>query len=108
MTSYDLLQWQTHLQTIEMLQAAGVSNREITKHDVYAADTAGQPGYVESVTADVLVIGVASDHMVNPIPGKKLAATLNARHLEVQSNCGHIGSSCENTSVIAAVREFLE
>jgi homoserine O-acetyltransferase len=161
MTSYDLLQWQTHLQAIEMLQAAGVSNREITKHlaslnlltlwtptyfvenvppeklpemiteaeqgyasldaydyaaqlramighDVYAADTAGQPGYVESVTADVLVIGVASDHMVNPVPGKKLAATLNARRLEIQSNCGHIGSSCEGASVIAAVHEFLE
>jgi homoserine O-acetyltransferase len=161
MTSYDLLQWQTHLQAIEMLQAAGVSNLEITDllaslnlltlwtpdyfvenvppeklpemiaeaeqgyahldandyaaqmramigHDVYAQDTAGQPGYVESVTTDVLVIGVASDHMVNPAPGKKLAATLNARHLEVQSNCGHIGSTCEGASVIAAVNDFLE
>ena len=161
MTSYDLLQFQTHLQVIEMLQAAAVSNREITRHlaslnmltlwtpdyfvenipreklpqmiseseqgyarldandyaaqlramighDVYAQDTAGQPGYAESVRADVLVVGVAQDHMVNPIPGKKLAATLNARHLEVQSNCGHIGSSCESASVIAAVHAFLE
>ena len=161
MTSYDLLQWQTHLQAIGMLQAAGVSNREITDHlaylnlltlwtpdyfvenvppeklpemiseseqgyanldaydyaaqlramighDVYAQENAGQPSYVESVTADVLVIGVSSDHMVNPTPGKKLAATLNARHLEVQSNCGHIGSSCESSSVNAAVWEFLE
>lgn len=161
MTSYDLLQWHTHLQTIEMLQTADVSNRDITRqlaalnlltlwtpeyfvenippeklpemiaeseqgyasldandyaaqmramkgHDVYAQDTTGQPGYVESVRADVLVVGVAQDHMVNPVPGKKLAATLNARHLEVQSNCGHIGSSCESASVIAAVHAFLE
>jgi homoserine O-acetyltransferase len=56
----------------------------------------------------VLVIGVTSDHMVNPSPGKKLAETLNARRLEVQSNCGHIGSSCESSSVNAAVWEFLE
>jgi len=60
------------------------------------------------VTADVLVIGVTSDQMVNPVPGKKLAATLGARHLEVRSNCGHIGSTCEGARVIAEVRSFLE
>jgi len=160
MTSYDVLQWQTHLQAIETLQAAGASNRQIADllaslsmltlwtpdyfvenvprekldamlaesqqgnerldafdyaaqlramigQDVYAQDVEGQPGYVESIKAEVLVVGVASDHMVNPVPGKRLAATLNARRLEVQSNCGHIGSSCEGFTVVPVVHAFL-
>ena len=77
-------------------------------HDVYVPDRAGQPGYLESVAAQVLVIGVPSDHMVNPVPGKKLAASLGARLLEVHSNCGHIGSTCEGEKVKAAVHAFLE
>lgn len=160
MTSYDVLQWQTHLQAIETLQAAGAGNRQITNllaslsmltlwtpdyfveniprgkldamiaesqegnarldandyaaqlramigQDVFAQDTEGKPGFIESIKADVLIVGVASDHMVNPIPGKKLAATLNARRLEVQSNCGHIGSSCESFTVVPVVHAFL-
>jgi len=35
MTSYDLLQWQTQLKAIEMLQAASASNREITGYLAY-------------------------------------------------------------------------
>lgn len=161
MTSYDMLQWQTHLEAIETLQALGASNRQITDllsslsmltlwtpdyfvenvpreklagmiaeseqgsarldpydyaaqlramigHDVFVQDTVGQPGYADSIKADVLVVGVASDHMVNPTPGKTLASTLEARRLEVQSNCGHIGSSCESANVVPVVHDFLE
>jgi homoserine O-acetyltransferase len=78
-------------------------------HNVFVSDTGGQTTYTDTVKAQVLVIGVASDHMVNPTPGKDLAQQLGARHLEVRSNCGHIGSTgCEAKQVLDEVRAFLE
>lgn len=45
--------------------------------------------------------------MVNPASGKALAAAVGARYAEIQSNCGHIGSSCEAWKVEAVVNAFL-
>jgi homoserine acetyltransferase len=68
---------------------------------------AGRP-YAESIQADVLVVGVPSDHMVNPTPGKALAKAIGARYAEIDSNCGHIGTGCEEWTVTALVNAFLD
>jgi homoserine O-acetyltransferase len=82
--------------------------RAMTSHDVYADGIAGGRPYVENIEADLMVVGVPSDHMVNPAPGKALAKSLGARYAEIDSNCGHIGSSCEAWTVNALVKTFLE
>jgi homoserine O-acetyltransferase len=77
-------------------------------HDAWA-DFAGLEGaYPGRIKAELLVVGVSSDHMVNPTPGKILATDIGARYLEIDSNCGHIGSSCEAWQVNAVVNAFLE
>jgi homoserine O-acetyltransferase len=59
------------------------------------------------VTADVLVVGVPADHMVNPVPSRRLAKRIGAGYFQVDSNCGHVGTSCEAEAVAARVNEFL-
>jgi homoserine O-acetyltransferase len=161
MTSYDLLQWQTHEEAIVTMQEAGVENEEITgflaylnlltlwtpgyfvenitpedlpqfledssqgyvdmdasdylsqlrammQQDVYAANNTSDIPYLDKVKADVLVISATGDQMVNPEPGKVLSRNLNARHEEINSNCGHIGTTCEAASVSSLVHAFLK
>jgi len=82
--------------------------RAMIAHDAYA-DFAGANGpYPTRIQAELLVVGVSSDHMVNPAPGKFLAAAIGARYLDIESNCGHIGSSCEAWQVNAVVNAFLD
>ena len=161
MTSYDLVQWQTHETAIEMMQEAGISNAKITEflasanlvtlwtpdyfvenitpeafpeylasavkdyeqldasdylsqlrammaHDVYADHAADEQSYIQKVKASVLVIGVVQDHMVNPTPGKVLSESIGAQYAGIESNCGHMGSSCEDAEVGALVNAFLQ
>jgi homoserine acetyltransferase len=63
--------------------------------------------YAERVKAEVLIVGVASDHMVNPQPGKTVAPAIGAEYLEVRNNCGHIGSGCAADIVNPRVANFL-
>lgn len=76
-------------------------------HDVIGVNVNGVAEFARRVRADVLVIGTASDHMVNPAPAKQLATEIGATYLEVSSHCGHIGTSCEGELVDARVAEFL-
>jgi homoserine O-acetyltransferase len=80
--------------------------RAMLAHDAYA-DFA-EPAYPEHIRAKVLVVGVPADHLVNPAPGKALAEAVGARYAEIQSNCGHIGTSCEAWKVEAIVNAFLQ
>ena len=57
---------------------------------------------------DILIIGTPSDQMVNPVPAKKLAQAIGADYVAIDSNCGHIGSSCENQRVTSEVAAFLK
>ena len=85
-----------------------VQLRAMLALDVFAdGEAAGRP-YAESIQADVLVVGVPSDHMVNPAPGKALANAVGARYAEIDSNCGHIGTGCEDWTVTALVNAFLD
>ena len=68
------------------------------------------PGFATPTTkspAAVLVVGVPGDHIVNPVPGKNLASRMGADYYEVESNCGHIGTTCEADAVASRVNEFL-
>lgn len=76
-------------------------------HDLLGTDEATRRQYVNAVRADVLIVGVPSDHMVNPKPGKALAPEIGAEYFEVDSICGHIGSGCEAEAVAARVADFL-
>lgn len=82
--------------------------RAMIAHDVYADGEVGGRPTIDTIKAELLVVAVPSDHMVNPTPGKALAASLGARYAEIDSNCGHIGSSCEAWTVNALVKAFLE
>lgn len=77
-------------------------------HDVFAKRNADAPDYTEIVLADVLVVGVAGDQMVNPAPGKALAASIGASYADIESNAGHMGTTVEADEVARLVSAFLE
>jgi homoserine O-acetyltransferase len=82
--------------------------RAMLAQDVYADFAGAEPPYPARIKAAVLVVGAANDHMVNPAPGKALAEATGGRYAAIDSNCGHIGSSCEGWTVAAVVNAFLE
>jgi hypothetical protein len=45
---------------------------------------------------------------VTPEPARKFAALLHAPILELDSDCGHLGPSCEDAKVSAVVAAFLQ
>jgi homoserine O-acetyltransferase len=53
----------------------------------------------------LLVVVSSQDHMVNPIPGSRFAAAINAPILTLDSPCGHLSLSC--ISVGPRVAAFL-
>lgn len=81
--------------------------RAMMSHDVYADHAAVDGTYEGIVQAELLVIGVPSDHMVNPEPARALAESLGALYVSIESDCGHVGSSCEEQRAAAIVNKFL-
>jgi homoserine O-acetyltransferase len=160
LTSFDVIQWQTHLDVIEVLQDAGRSDREISSllaplnmltlwtpdyfvetvsrddlpnylkqngggnenfdgydyiaqtqamidHNAFGAGTEEYESNLKGIAADLLVVSVPGDHMVNPTPAKTLAKSIDAQLVEIQSNCGHMGTTCEAADVAHKVNAFL-
>lgn len=60
------------------------------------------------VKAKVLSIVSLQDHMVNPAPAIVFAKMINAKTLELNNDCGHLGPGCEMEKVNKAVNEFLD
>ena len=60
-----------------------------------------------AVKAKVLVIVARLDHVVTPGPALEFARSLQARVIELESDCGHGAPSCESQRVNAAVADFL-
>ena len=60
------------------------------------------------VKAKVFVVVAKFDHVVTPGPALEFARLINAKVLELQSDCGHQAPSCEGQKVNAAVAEFLQ
>ena len=61
-----------------------------------------------SVKAKVFMIVATYDHVVTPQPARDFASLLHAPILELDSDCGHLGPSCEDAKVSAAVAAFLQ
>jgi homoserine acetyltransferase len=61
-----------------------------------------------TVKAKVFVIVSKWDHVVTPGPALAFARLLNARVLELESDCGHMAPSCEFQRLAATVAGFLE
>lgn len=61
-----------------------------------------------AVKAKTFVIVSRFDHTVTPGPALKFADLLRAKTLILQSDCGHMGPSCESEKVNAAVSDFLD
>ena len=61
-----------------------------------------------AVKAKVFVIVAKFDHVVTPGPALEFAPLVKAKILELESDCGHLATSCESQKLGAAVREFLD
>jgi homoserine O-acetyltransferase/O-succinyltransferase len=61
-----------------------------------------------NVKASVLVIVSKQDHTVTPQPALDFAATVHAKTLVLDSDCGHGAPFCEADLVSHRVNEFLE
>ncbi len=60
-----------------------------------------------AVKAKVLIIVSKQDHMVNPHPALDFSKLIKARILELNSDCGHLGTDCEIGKVDESVNKFL-
>jgi homoserine O-acetyltransferase len=60
-----------------------------------------------AVKAKVLVVVSRTDHTVTPGPALEFARLLRAETIELASDCGHMGPSCESERVDGAVARFL-
>jgi homoserine O-acetyltransferase len=60
-----------------------------------------------SVKARVLVVVAKSDHVVTPGPAREFAQLLGTTVIELESDCGHLATSCESTRLNEAVAQFL-
>ncbi len=61
-----------------------------------------------AVKAKVLVVIATNDHVVTPGPAREFAKLLGADLLELNSDCGHQTSGCEEAAILARVIPFLE
>ena len=61
-----------------------------------------------AVKTKVFVIVAKLDHVVTPGPARDFAPLVKAKILELESDCGHLATSCESQKLGAAVREFLD
>lgn len=82
--------------------------KAMMSHDVFADHAGSGQAYQQVVHVPLLVIGNVRDHVVNATPGRKLAEEIGARHVEIDSNCGHLGTTCESGRIVPIVHEFLQ
>ena len=60
-----------------------------------------------AVKAKVLIVVAKFDHVVTPGPARDFAQLLGTKVLELESDCGHLATSCESDLLNAAVARFL-
>lgn len=60
------------------------------------------------VKGKTLVVVSAQDHMVNPLPAEAFARQIHAQMLVINSDCGHMATSCAAAQIHERVAAFLE
>lgn len=77
------------------------------KLDIYRDFGGDLERAAKAVKAKVFVVVSRFDHVVTPGPAIELASLLNAKVLNLESECGHLATVCESTHLNTAVAEFL-
>ena len=62
---------------------------------------------VRAVKAKVLIVVAKFDHVVTPGPARDFAQLLGVKPIELDSDCGHLATSCESDYLNYAVAQFL-
>ncbi len=60
-----------------------------------------------AVKAKLLVVVAKFDHVVTPGPATEFAKLVGAKLIELDSDCGHLATSCESRRLNEAVNQFL-
>ncbi len=81
--------------------------KAMLRHDVTRAFGGSIDAAAAAVEADVLVVTVNQDQMVNPIPAQRFAEARGAEQLALNTPCGHLGLGCRADTVATTVRRFL-
>jgi homoserine O-acetyltransferase len=76
-------------------------------HDIAAPFGGALAKAGAALKTPLLVVVDARDHMVTPGPALEIAASANARVLQLDTECGHLVPSCEPTKIAAAITSFL-
>lgn len=76
--------------------------------DIYREFGGSLEQAARAVKAKVFVVVSKFDHVVTPGPAIEFASLLNAKVLNLDSECGHLATVCESTRLNAAVSEFLK
>src|SRR6185369_2601219 len=62
----------------------------------------------QAVKAKVLIVVAKFDHVVTPGPARDFAQLLGTNVIELESDCGHLATSCESDRLNQAVTDFLK
>ena len=62
----------------------------------------------KTVKAKVLVVVAKYDHVVTPGPATEFATLLGAKLLTLDSDCGHLSTTCESRRIGEAIADFLK
>ena len=76
-------------------------------HDVATSFIGDWALTADTVTAEMLVVGGAQDHMVTPGPALEFANLTNSQTLVFDNGCGHQSFRCEQDRAFDGIRAFL-
>ncbi|HSD69413.1 MAG TPA: alpha/beta hydrolase [Woeseiaceae bacterium] len=98
--------------SVDSIRRYGLENRvpqlqAMIHHDISASFGGSMAEAAAAISADLLIVVSAEDHMVNPIPSRELAELADAEFLELTGDCGHIAVGCEIERVTEVVLQFL-
>jgi homoserine O-acetyltransferase len=77
------------------------------KLDIYREFGGDLERAAKAVRAKVFVVVSRLDHVVTPGPAIEFGSLINAKILNLESECGHLATVCESRRLNEAVKEFL-
>jgi homoserine O-acetyltransferase len=82
--------------------------KAIRHHDISRSFNGDMSRAAKAVRARVFIVHSPDDHMVTSGPAVEFARKIRARTLLIPSECGHIAIFCQQDTLAAAVRDFLQ